>query len=142
MTMTRSLPQAQRGAALIVGLVLLLVMTLLGVAAMRTSTLQLVMAGNSQYSQLAFQAAESGVENEFNAGGLTTTLDRDSTYDLGDGTEAETHIEYSTSTAVPAGGYSIGAGFMAHHFEIRSIGTAPRSATSIHRQGLYIVGPG
>ena len=140
--MSRSFPQAQRGAALIVGLVLLLVMTLLGVAAMRTSTLQLVMAGNSQYSQLAFQAAESGIENEFNGGGLTTTLDRDVTYDLGDGTEAETNIAYTTSTAVPAGGYSIGAGFQAHHFEIRAIGTAPRNATSTHRQGLYIVGPG
>lgn len=140
--MSRPFPQAQRGAALIVGLVLLLVMTLLGVAAMRTSTLQLVMAGNSQYSQLAFQAAESGIENEFNAGGLTTTLNRDENYDLGDGTEVDTHIEYTSSTAVPSGGYSIGAGFQAHHFEIRAIGTAPRGATSIHRQGLYIVGPG
>lgn len=140
--MSRSLPQAQRGAALIVGLVLLLIMTLLGVAAMRTSTLQLVMAGNSQYAQLAFQAAESGIENEFNVGGLTTTLNRDATYDLGNGTEAQTNIVYTTSTAVPAGGYSIGAGFMAHHFQIRAIGIAPRSASSIHRQGLYIVGPG
>lgn len=49
---------AQRGAALIVAMVMLLAMTLLGVTAVRNTTLQERMAGNLRDSNLAFQAAE------------------------------------------------------------------------------------
>lgn len=49
----------QRGAALIVALVMLLVLTLIAVTASRTSTLQERMAGNLRQSSLAFEAAES-----------------------------------------------------------------------------------
>ena len=48
----------QRGSALIVAMVMLLVMTLLGVTAVRNTTLQERMAGNLRDSNLAFQAAE------------------------------------------------------------------------------------
>jgi type IV pilus assembly protein PilX len=53
---------AQRGAALVVGLLLLLVLTLLAISGMNTSTLELVMAGNTQFYQNAFQASETGIE--------------------------------------------------------------------------------
>ena len=53
----------QRGAALIVGLVLMTVLTLLAVSTMRTSTLELAMAGNAQYHEQAVQLAEAGVED-------------------------------------------------------------------------------
>jgi type IV pilus assembly protein PilX len=48
----------QRGSALIIAMVMLLVMTLLGVTAIRNTTLQERMAGNLRDSNLAFQAAE------------------------------------------------------------------------------------
>ena len=48
----------QSGVVLIVSLVLLLIMTLLGVSNMRTSTVQLNMAVNSQSRSEAFSAAE------------------------------------------------------------------------------------
>jgi type IV pilus assembly protein PilX len=48
----------EHGGALIVALVLLLVMTVLGVTAMRNTTLQERMAGNLRDNNLAFQAAE------------------------------------------------------------------------------------
>ncbi len=51
----------QRGAALVIALILLLVMTLLGVAALRTTTLEERMAANSQEHNRAFHAAESGL---------------------------------------------------------------------------------
>lgn len=51
----------QRGAALIVSLIVLLVLTLIGVAGMNTSVMQERMAVNSQNSNRAFQAAESTV---------------------------------------------------------------------------------
>jgi len=44
-------------------------------------------------------------------------------------------------TPVPRGGYSLGTGFEAYHFEIASTGSSRRGAESVHEQGLYIVGP-
>jgi type IV pilus assembly protein PilX len=51
----------ERGAALIVALIFLVVLTLLGVGAMRTTNLQERMAGSLRDSNLAFQAAESAL---------------------------------------------------------------------------------
>ncbi len=58
MNHAHALIAAQRGAALIVALVMLLAMTLLGVTAVRNTTLQERMAGNLRDSNLSFQAAE------------------------------------------------------------------------------------
>lgn len=52
----------QRGAALIVGLLLLLVLTVLAISGMNSASLEFLMAGNEQFKQDAFQAAESGLE--------------------------------------------------------------------------------
>jgi type IV pilus assembly protein PilX len=52
-------PPGERGAALIVSLVMLLAMTILGVTAARTTTLQERMAGNLRQSAIAFEAAEA-----------------------------------------------------------------------------------
>ncbi|MDZ7828341.1 MAG: PilX N-terminal domain-containing pilus assembly protein [Halofilum sp. (in: g-proteobacteria)] len=49
----------QRGAALIVALIMLLVMTLLGVTIARTTTMQERMAGNLRNKSIAFEAAET-----------------------------------------------------------------------------------
>ena len=48
----------QRGAVLIVGIIFLLIMTMLGITAMQTTTLEERMAGNTRDRGLAFQAAE------------------------------------------------------------------------------------
>lgn len=51
----------QTGAVLVVSLLILLVMTVLGVAAMGTTTLQERMANNNRQQQVAFQAAEAAL---------------------------------------------------------------------------------
>lgn len=56
--MTHSI-DSQRGAVLIVSLVILLVLTLIGVAGMNSSVMQERMASNAQNSNRAFQGAES-----------------------------------------------------------------------------------
>ena len=52
----------QHGAALIVGMVLLVILTLLAISGMNTATTELFMAGNEKYQENAFQAAETGIE--------------------------------------------------------------------------------
>jgi type IV pilus assembly protein PilX len=54
-------PSRQRGVVLAVGLVILVVMTLLGVTAMRSSTVEEIMAGNLKDRNIAFQGAEAAL---------------------------------------------------------------------------------
>ena len=56
-------PYQQRGAALITSLVILLVLTVLGVSAMSTSSLEELMAGNLRDQNLSFQAAEAALKD-------------------------------------------------------------------------------
>ena len=79
----------ENGAALISGLLLLLVLTILGVASMQGTTLQERMAGNLEQQDRAFQRAEAGLRDaerwlattlvspsEFgNSGGLYSPMD-------------------------------------------------------------------
>ena len=53
----------ERGAVLVVALLMLLVMTVLGVTAMNMSRMEERMAGNSRDINLAFQGAEAGLRD-------------------------------------------------------------------------------
>lgn len=54
-------PQRQRGATLVVGMILMVLLTLLGLTAMGTSLLEERMAGNARDRIRAFQAAEAAL---------------------------------------------------------------------------------
>lgn len=78
--MNSSAPTGQHGAVLIVSLLLLLIMTVLGVTALSTNSLEEHIAGNLRDQDLAFQASESGVRacegdvlNNILAGQFTAT---------------------------------------------------------------------
>src|SRR3954467_5980165 len=63
---SRRTPRAgrgDRGAALVIGLLLLVVITLLAIGGMNSASVELVLAGNTQRQALAFQASEVGIEN-------------------------------------------------------------------------------
>lgn len=64
------MPHRQQGVALIMALVFLVILTIMGLAAMGTTSLEEKMAGNAKDRNLAFQAAETGLlagENWINA---------------------------------------------------------------------------
>jgi type IV pilus assembly protein PilX len=67
-------PRGERGAALVVGLLLLVVLTLLAISGMTTATLELQMAGNEQYQERAFQAADAAIERAMQGGVYNTTV--------------------------------------------------------------------
>lgn len=56
--MTTSLPRNQKGAVLVVALIMLLLLTILGVSSMQNTSLQEVMAGNTRDHTVAFESAE------------------------------------------------------------------------------------
>jgi type IV pilus assembly protein PilX len=68
----QSLDTHQRGAALVVGLLLLTVLTLLAISGMTAALLELQMAGNEQYRERAFRAADAGIERAIRAGAYDT----------------------------------------------------------------------
>ena len=137
--MTRTDPprfRTQQGAALIVGMVLLVVLTLLAISGMNTATTELLMAGNEKYQENAFQAAETGIERTmataaFNPAAMPPPDPPQ--VDLGDGSNYEA-IVVPRGSSPPPPGYSIGT-FGAEHFEIQSTGNSLRNATSSHEIG-------
>jgi Tfp pilus assembly protein PilX len=62
---TIHVPETQRGIALAMALVVLVILTILGVSAMKSSTLEIKMAVGIQDNTMAFQAAESGLVEAF-----------------------------------------------------------------------------
>lgn len=137
---------AQRGAALVVGLLLLLVLTLLAISGMNTASLELMMAGNEQYRQNAFQAAETGIEHairdgQFNPGEPSEAFDeQDVEGSASDKFEAtiETQLNGLAQGAIWGNSWN---SFSTYHFEIQSTGTSARNAISEHVQGVAVVAP-
>jgi len=142
--------RGQRGVALFIGLILLLVITVLAVAAMTMATSDLRMAANRQFHENAFQAASRGVQLGMITPNLPTTgvtVTVASTAVPGNATDT---YQYTVSfdpdngiTGVPAGGYSLGtsSGFSAFHFEVQATGKSARGSEVVQEQGFYIIGP-
>ncbi len=139
----------QQGAALIVGLVLLMVLTILAISTMRTATLGLLMAGNAQYKERAFQLAETGLRdavNQINNGVLTldTTEGWQSLGAL-TGSVDDSGDEYVVDLRFiragdPPPGSSQGGEITALYFEMTSTGrTVARNAKSVQSQGFWTI---
>jgi type IV pilus assembly protein PilX len=134
----------QGGAALVVGLVLLLVMTVLGVSGMNTATLELVMSGNAEAQQDAFQAAETGIDIGITERNWNTLADDVVDTALGDGSyHARAVTTYSDCTIYPDSAFSTGVagGVSAYHFDVVAVGSGPRNAKSTHTQSFFVAGP-
>ena len=54
---------SQHGSALIIGLIFLVLLTVVGITAMQTTTLEEKMAGNQRDRSVAFQAAETALRD-------------------------------------------------------------------------------
>ncbi len=135
---------AQRGAALVIGLILLMVLTLLAISGMNSASLEFIMAGNEQYRANAFQSAEAGIEQSialgvFNPGAPLQVLNSQ---------PADVNIWSTTVTpqllgaALPAMWGNSWNSFSTYHFEVQSTGsTAVRGAQAINLQGVAVISP-
>lgn len=144
---------SQRGAALVVGLLLLLILTVLGITGLVMATMELQMAGNQQFQERAFQAAEAGIEQAMRSPSLNTTYTiaapLNGTASVSAGTSGQTDTATTKLyfdaeagiTPVPGGGYSLGTGLQAYHFVVESNGTSARGAVDAHTQSFYVLGP-
>lgn len=138
----------QRGAALIVGLLLLLVLTLLAISGMNTASLELVMAGNTQYQANAFQAAESGIERaldegDFVPGAVAERIPATGVEPMPGNAAAfvATVTSALDGAAQPAMWGSSWDAFSTFHFDISSVGTSARNAIATNTQGIAVIAP-
>ncbi len=141
----------QSGAALVVGLVLLVVITVLAISGMNTATTELAMARNDQNYEYAFQAAESGLEQAMAQGLYDTTANATTSQTINLHDRVTTVIIFEGSTIVPDRAFSLGAGsgISAHHFNAIATatsrrdpgGTTDRDSSAVHSQAFYVVGP-
>jgi len=137
--------RTQRGVALVMALVILLILSLMGVSAMGTGTAQTVMARNSQDSQRAFEAAESGLSKAINTAGsfdLNAPVTNNFTFGTGaNAPRAEVTTAFLAFAAPKRGsGYSA-VNFDAANFDQSSAGIvdAANAQTTLHQGVSQIV---
>ena len=143
--------KSQQGAALVVGLILLVVITVLAVSGMNTATTELAMARNNQNYENAFQAAETGLEAALATGQFNTLATTTVTQDINYHDSVAAAITFEDSTMVPDKAFSlgVGSGIAAYHFIATSTaeskrdpdGDTDRDSSATHTQAFYIVGP-
>ncbi len=152
MNMSRvNFPGKQSGAALVVGLMLMVVITVLAISGMNTATTELAMARNDQNYENAFQAAETGLETALAQGRFDTLIDVAVTQNVIANDSFEATIYFEDTTLVPDRGFSmgVGSGIAAYHFNAVSEATSARDpdvttdrdASAVHTQAFYVVGP-
>lgn len=132
----------QRGAALIMSMVILLILTLLGITAMGTSSLEEKMSGNTQEITRAFEAAESGlIEWAKTPGSIVLDIQSTSpTYNYGSYGNADVTSKFLQFTA-PKRGSGYGSNFDAANFQLDSTGTTKAHAKAVIHQGLAQIVP-
>jgi type IV pilus assembly protein PilX len=137
----------QRGAALVIGLLLLLVLTLLALTGMTTATTELVMAGNEQYRKNATQASSAGLESAIGKIGTVPTVPNAAPTVIPQTAIEDSNTDtYSTETRYV--GEEIGLPqssadkFVGLHYVIESTGTSARNANDEQVQGMFVVAAG
>jgi type IV pilus assembly protein PilX len=134
----------ERGAALAIGLILLVVLTLLAFTGMNAATTELFMAGNEQHRKSAAHAAGAGIEqaiaNLRNVPAVVGAAPRE----LDGNLRADSAIEqYQTDTVYIGDEAGLPQSsvdkFVGMHFEIRSTGISARGARDGQVQGLFVV---
>jgi len=138
----------ERGMVLIVVLIMLTVLTILGITTMSNTTMEERMAANVQEYNRAFQAAESGIAEHMKEGDALLSTATPATpvthnYSYRGGKETVgTASWYEAKGKEAPPGYSMGGPFRAHYFSLQSDGSTTSGASSQHRQGYYVIGPG
>lgn len=138
----------ERGAALVIALVMLLILTILGITAMNTASLEGKMAGNTQEQNQAFQAAESGINSAINTPGFLNPVGTAPTQTfpyVGGRSSASVQSAFTQytppSTSKIASETYSKINFQSAHFGISSTGTTITNARSVHQQGIEQIIP-
>ncbi len=119
-------------------MVVLLILTIIGVSALNTSSLEARMAGNAQDATRAFQAAESGLNKAMNTAGafdLYTKTTKTFEFDSKKSGYATVETDFLTFAPPKRGaGYSA-INYDSANFDQKSTGETTTGAKSVLHQG-------
>jgi Tfp pilus assembly protein PilX len=130
----------ERGTVLVMAMVILLILTIIGITAMNTSSLEAKMATNIQETNRAFTAAESGVNKALvapNAFDLHATYVRNDFIFGSIGAQSEATVDTSFrsfSTPKRGSGYSA-VNYDSANFDQKAIGNTNTGARAVLHQG-------
>jgi len=140
-------PPAQRGAALLVALALLFMMSVLGISAMREATLGGQLAGNTLQKELTFQAAESATDAVLAESGTLEARICNYTVlelmrpELDDAPTQRTRAEVQYGGRAHLVGFSLSDSITARRFVVTGESSLPAVSTSTRiAQGIVLVG--
>lgn len=135
---TYSSQKNQRGAALVMALAVLVLLTILGISAMKSSTLEYRMATSIQDKSTAFQAAESALSESMAS--VTLNPNQASTYDYtgktGVSAKVTTSYAGSSDSNTTRSEKPDGTGTRWYHFDQTSVATLDSGATTTVQAGF------
>lgn len=133
----------ERGAALVIGLIMLLILTILAFTGVNTATTELAMASNEQFRRNAADASAAGVEEAIaslgvvgSVPGATASLPEAAVGDDEATTYTTTTRYVGDETGLPQ---SSADKFIGLHYEIESVGASARNARDVQTQGVMVV---
>ncbi len=149
-----SILRNEDGSVLVAALLILVFLTLIGIAATTTTTTDMQIVGNEKAYKLAFYSAEAArgyvAADTTLYGGLNITVggkryfpnnaDQSQTQQLGPTQSFQGNVEYLGSTIPPPGsGFQAGK-YFAHRYEMTISAYGPLDAVSGVEAGFYRIG--
>lgn len=140
------IPVSERGNALFISLVFLVILTTLGVSVAGTGRLELMMAANTQFANQAYQAAESGIDGVLRIDPdilIATPSPAVRPFSFNPTTSAEqvnTTTTYLGPGDCPGRNSSVGIGVVSdsHIFTVVSTSGSQRGGRANHQQGFCV----
>lgn len=137
----------EKGSTLVMAVVFLLLLTVIGIFATTTSTIEVLISGNDKINKMVFYAADSGISyvavNPDWYGSNNITEDAPLSfpnYSLSSRLQVNGDVAYTGKSQLPPGtGYSAGQ-ILAINYKITSTGTGPNNGTNTVEAGFYRIG--
>ena len=147
------LPENEKGSITVLAVVLLMLLTLLGIAATTTSSIEVQIAGNELRHNLAFYSAEAAKawviwnpglygSNNITGPGLSfpNSADSSQTQTLNSNQSFNGSVEYGSPTDPPRGsGYEAGQ-YQAHRYTMTCNGYSSHNTETQIQIGFYRIG--
>jgi type II secretory pathway pseudopilin PulG len=134
----------QRGAALVIALVLLMVLTILAFTGLNTSITEIAMANNEQFRRSAAQSAADGIEGAIaSLGAVPTTRDSPPVESGWRNVAGSAVNRYDTRSRFLGEEHNLPQSsadkFVGLHYSIDSEGQSARKARDQQTQGVFVV---
>ncbi len=145
--------ESQRGLALLTIMIFLIILTIIGISSMKTSRLEQMMAGNTQWSNIAFQAAESALVEAYDDPAWTAEKNPSTvpsgTFDKGDLSYnySRYFIDFADGTKRTSSGAWSAKNARRANFQSAATGTSKEEssgavlATANLEEGIYLIVP-